>query len=166
MSTVPVAALINLAVRAMPPDQVYLNVGVYAGFTFLAGMLDNPERRCVGVDNFSRPAGKGFLRRFEQMKGPAHRFYEMDYLDYFDRIHNESLGVYVYDGAHAYEHQVKGLTRAEPHFADDWIVIVDDTNWEEPRRRRSTSLPRASASTRCCWTARHATTITRPTGTG
>jgi hypothetical protein len=135
MSTFPVAALINLAVRAMPPDQVYLNVGVYAGFTFLAGMLDNPERKCVGVDNFSRRAARnGLLRRFEQMKGPAHRFYEMDYLDYFDNIHNESLGVYVYDGAHAYEHQVKGLTRAEPYFADGCIVIVDDTNWEEPRQ--------------------------------
>jgi hypothetical protein len=135
MSTFPAAALINLAVRAMPPDQVYLNVGVYAGFTFLAGMLENPERQCVGVDNFSRRAArKGLLRRFEEMKGPAHRFYEMDYLDYFDKVHNEPLGVYVYDGDHAYEHQVKGLTRAEPYFADGCIVIVDDTNWEEPRQ--------------------------------
>jgi Methyltransferase domain len=135
MSTYAAAAFINHAVRNMPPDQAYLNIGVYAGFSFLAGMIDNPDRQCIGVDNFSRPkAREGLLRRFEEMKGPAHRFHEMDYLDYFDDVHSEPLGVYLYDGDHAYEHQLKGLTRAEPYFADGCIVIVDDTNWVEPRQ--------------------------------
>jgi predicted O-methyltransferase YrrM len=135
MSTYAAAAFINHAVRRLPPDQAYLNIGVYAGFSFLAGMLDNPERPCIGVDNFSRPRARaGLLQRFDEMKGPAHRFHEMDYLDYFDDVHSEQLGVYFYDGDHAYEHQLKGLTRAERYFADGCIVIVDDTNWVEPRQ--------------------------------
>jgi len=135
MSTFAVAAFINHAVRQMPAGQAYLNIGVYAGFSFFAGMLDNPERRCIGVDNFQRrSAREALLSRFGGLKGPAHSFHELDYLDYFDQVHDEPLGVYFYDGDHAYEHQVKGLKRAEPFFADGCIVIVDDTNWEAPRQ--------------------------------
>jgi hypothetical protein len=135
MSTYAVAASINHAVARMPADQSYLNVGVYAGFSLLAGMIGNPERVCIGVDNFSRPAGReGLLRRFDEMKSPAHRFHEMDYLDYFADVHTEPLGAYLYDGDHAYEHQVRGLEIAEPFYADGCLVIVDDTNWEAPRQ--------------------------------
>jgi hypothetical protein len=135
MSTFAVAAIINHAVTRMPAGQAYLNVGVYAGFSFLAGMIDNPRQVCVGVDNFAIAAGRpGLLRRFEEARGPAHRFYEMDYLDYFADIQRDQLGVYLYDGDHAYEHQLQGLEQAEPFFADGCVVIVDDTNWEAPRQ--------------------------------
>ena len=135
MSTYAVAALINHAVARMPADQSYLNVGVYAGFSLLAAMVENPERICIGVDNFARPSGReGLLRRFDQMKSRAHRFHEMDYLDYFADVHTEPLGVYLYDGDHAYEHQLQGLEVAEPFFAAGCLVIVDDTNWEAPRQ--------------------------------
>jgi predicted O-methyltransferase YrrM len=135
MSTFAVAAFINHAVRQMPAGQAYLNIGVYAGFSFFAGMLGNPDQRCIGVDNFQRKtAREALLSRFDELKGPAHSFHEMDYLDYFDQVHDEPLGVYLYDGDHAYEHQVKGLARAEPFFADGCIVIVDDTNWKDPRQ--------------------------------
>ena len=51
--------------------KTYLNVGVYAGFSLLAGMVENPGHDCIGVDNFALPAGrKGFLKRFEAMKAP------------------------------------------------------------------------------------------------
>jgi hypothetical protein len=135
MSTFAVAALINNAVAQMPAGQAYVNVGVYAGFSFLAGMLENPARTCVGIDDFSwsNAARAGLRRRFEAMRSPAHRFHEMDYLDYFTNIQSEPIGVYVYDGDHAYDHQLRGLEIAEPFFADGCIVVVDDINWEAPR---------------------------------
>ncbi len=40
----------------------------------------------------------------------------------------------MYDGAHEYHHQVKGLRLAEPFFADDCIVMVDDANWGHTRK--------------------------------
>jgi hypothetical protein len=56
----------------------------------------------------------------------------MDYRDYFDRVHEGPIGVYFYDGDHAYEHQLLGLRVAEPFFGEGCIVVVDDTNWVEP----------------------------------
>ena len=52
MSTFSIAAMINRAVRRMCPDQVFVNIGVWHGFTLLAGMADNLDKVCIGVDNF------------------------------------------------------------------------------------------------------------------
>ena len=43
-------------------------------------------------------------------------------------------GVYFYDGSHREEDQYLGLKLAEPFLAPGAIVLVDDTNWPEPRR--------------------------------
>src|SRR3954453_19391351 len=40
----------------------------------------------------------------------------------------------MYDGDHSYEHQLEGLRVAEPFFAPGCLVLVDDTNREEPHR--------------------------------
>jgi hypothetical protein len=136
LSTFAIAAMINRAVDRLPRDEAFVNVGVWNGFTLLAGMANNPARLCIGIDNFSelgRPR-EAFLSRFEQLKGPWHRFVEMDYERYFERQHQERIGVYIYDGHHAYSHQLKGLRLAEPFFSDTCLIFVDDTNWNDPRR--------------------------------
>jgi hypothetical protein len=136
MSTFAIAALIDHAVRAMPADQAFLNVGVWAGFTFLAGVRGNPGRTCIGVDDFSGFGGprESFTARFEGLRSDRHSFFEMDYLRYFAEVHREPLGVYMYDGDHSYEHQLEGLRVAEPFFAPGCLVLVDDTNRDEPHR--------------------------------
>jgi predicted O-methyltransferase YrrM len=136
MSTFAVGALIHRAVADMPPDRVFLNVGVWHGFTLLAGMAGHPDRVCIGVDNFSEFGGprEAFLARFGALRGPRHRFYELDYRDYFARVHLEPIGVYFYDGDHAYAHQLQGLRLAEPYFAPGTLVFVDDINAADARR--------------------------------
>jgi hypothetical protein len=52
MSTFAVGAIINHTVSCMKPDVSFVNVGVWNGFTLLSGMVGNPDKRCVGVDNF------------------------------------------------------------------------------------------------------------------
>jgi hypothetical protein len=54
MSTFAMGALINHAVADLPEGQAYVNVGVWHGFTLLAGMAGHPAKRCVGVDDFSQ----------------------------------------------------------------------------------------------------------------
>ncbi|HXG05386.1 MAG TPA: class I SAM-dependent methyltransferase [Candidatus Binatia bacterium] len=136
MSTFAVGALINRAVAGMPPDRVFVNVGVWHGFTLLAGMAGNPDRVCIGVDNFSEFGGprEAFLARFHALRSPRHRFYDLDYRDYFAHVHSEPIGVYLYDGDHAYQHQLEGLRLAEPYFAPGTRVFIDDTNADDPRR--------------------------------
>jgi hypothetical protein len=135
MSSFAIAAIINKAVSLMRDDLSFVNVGVWNGFTFLSGMLDNPGKTCVGVDNFSQFHGprKAFLKRFNKYKGPAHSFYDMDYRDYFRNVHHGMIGAYLYDGEHSYNNQFQGLRVAEHFFADGCLVFVDDTNWSEPK---------------------------------
>src|SRR5262249_18260628 len=61
-------------------------------------------------------------------------FHEMDYERYFAEVHRGPIGFYIYDGEHSYANQLKGLELAEPFFADGCVILVDDTNTEEPRR--------------------------------
>ncbi len=135
MSTLAVAGIINRGVARMDRDAVFVNVGVWFGFTFLAGLLDNPDKRCIGVDNFSQFGGprSEFLKRFEDLRSDNHTFHDMDYVEYFSTVHQDPIGFYIYDGGHEYEDQLKGLQLAEPFFSKNCVVLVDDTNWPEPR---------------------------------
>ncbi len=51
-------------------------------------------------------------------------------VSYFAR----KISFYFYYGAHAYEHQLEGLRMAEPFFAPECYILIDDVNWAEPRR--------------------------------
>lgn len=135
LSTFGLAAIINKAVAQMPQNQAYVNVGVWHGFSFLAGMVHNPDKKCIGIDNFSQFGSPraDFLRRFHRYKSDKHHFYDMDYVDFFKNFKGP-IGFYFYDGEHSYENQLKGLQLAEPLFAKDCIIMIDDTNWEAPRK--------------------------------
>lgn len=136
MCTYANAALIDKAVASMPEGTSFVNVGVWHGFSFLSGIAGNPDRPCVSVDNFSQFGGPRaeFLARFEKYRSARHEFHEMDYEAYFARVHRGPIGFYIYDGEHSYRNQFRGLEVAEPFFADGCVVLVDDTNDEEPRR--------------------------------
>ena len=136
MSTFAIGAIINEAVAHMAPDHAFVNVGVWNGFTLLAGMAGNPDRRCIGVDNFSEFGGPrdAFLGRFVSARSERHEFHDMDYQAYFARVHRGPIGFYIYDGEHSYANQLRGLEVAAPFFAPGCILLVDDTNDEEPRR--------------------------------
>ena len=135
MSTFAIASLINYGVSLMPRDQAYLNVGVWNGFSFLAGLVNNPDKVCIGVDNFSEFGGprEGFLKRFERYKSLNHDFFDMDYREYLSKVHRRQIGFYVFDGPHSYEDQLNGLELAEPFFGRNCRILVDDTNWQAPR---------------------------------
>jgi len=55
LSTIATGYIINQLVKYMPKISVYLNVGVWCGFSYFAGIIGNNEKRCIGVDNFTTP---------------------------------------------------------------------------------------------------------------
>ena len=136
MSTIAVAGIIHKCVASIQPPHVFLNVGVWNGFSFLSGLVNNPDKACIGVDNFSQFGGPrdAFLARFEKYKSPRHQFHDVDYQEYFARLHRDPIGFYIFDGPHTYEDQFKGLSVAEPFFSENCLVLVDDTNWEAAYR--------------------------------
>ena len=134
MSTFAIGAIINLIVKNLSLDRAFVNVGVWHGFSFLCGLVNNPDKKCIGIDNFSEFGGprEEFLNRFKNHKSINHEFYDMDYLEYFSKIHKGMIGFYIYDGNHSKENQIKGLKAAEPFFADNCLILIDDINWPEP----------------------------------
>jgi len=134
MSTLTIGAIINFGVKQIPQNQTFVNVGIWNGFTFLAGMLNNPEKICIGIDNFSQFGGprQQFLERFNKMKSQNHFFMNMDYEKYFSDIHSKEIGFYIYDGEHSYKNQLNGLLKADPFLAENALILIDDINWEEP----------------------------------
>jgi len=134
MSTFAIGAIINHIVSHMDPGESFVNVGVWYGFTFLAGLVNNGDKKCIGIDNFSEFDGpkNEFIESFERNRSENHQFFEMDYDDYFRNVHDEPIGFYVYDGNHSKENQKRGLEAAEPFFSEDCLILVDDINWAEP----------------------------------
>ncbi|OGJ61398.1 hypothetical protein A3C52_04145 [Candidatus Peribacteria bacterium RIFCSPHIGHO2_02_FULL_51_15] len=144
MSTLAIGALINRLVSELSVGQAYLNIGVWHGFSLLAGMAGNPAKKCIGVDNFSefgspRPA---FLKRFAESKSPLHEFYDADWREYLKKSHHGSVGIYFYDGSHDYDSQYQALVSAGPFMASGGYILVDDTNWESPRKAMADFLAR------------------------
>ena len=135
MSTTALGAMINKGVAEMKPDEAFINIGVWFGFTFFSGLLGNGSKRCVAIDNFSQFGGpkQRFVERLKLFGTGNHHFYDVDYAEYIQKIHSGPIGFYIYDGPHDYENQLKGLRLAEPFFGPKCVIMVDDTNWREPR---------------------------------
>jgi hypothetical protein len=136
MSTYGIACLINKAVQSMSENHCYINVGVWKGFTYFAGVSGNDTKVCIGIDNFTEFGGPRdeFYSFFTKVQNPNTHFYEVDFRDFFKVGPKQKIGVYYYDGAHDYDSQLLALTLAEPFFAEDCVIFVDDTNWTAPRQ--------------------------------
>lgn len=143
MSTIANGYIINRLVQNMPDSLVYLNIGTWCGFSFFSGIIGNPNKRCIGVGNFSFGGAVGsgdnpkvkkiFDFQYQLFKTDKSLFFDLDYEEYFKNTHKDSIGVYFYDGEHTYEHQMKGLLVADRFIAPGGYVIVDDTNMPDPR---------------------------------
>jgi hypothetical protein len=135
-SSLACGAVVNAAVRHMPEDLAFVTTDVGDGFMFLAGLFGNDEKACVGIDDFGEEGDprEALRERFDARRSSRHSFFEGSHRDYFGSGAVPQIGVFLYDGDHSYEQQLEGLQVAEPFFADDCLIIVDDTNWDAPRQ--------------------------------
>jgi hypothetical protein len=135
MSRLPIAATLQRAVKQMSSEHAFINVGVWNGFTMLSAMAGNEDKTCIGVDNFSEFGGpkEDFLTQFLTRRSRCHRFYDLDYRDFFAEGIDQPLGAYLYDGEHSYANQYNGLMAADPFFVEGSVVVVDDTNLARAR---------------------------------
>lgn len=130
MSTKAIGLVINGLVDQMDRKHAYVNVGVWHGYSLLAGIAGNAEKICVGIDNFSQFGGprKDFMKRFNKLKTDKHHFFDCDYRKFFEDKCEWTIGVYFYDGNHKRENQFQGLLKAEPFFSENCYIIIDDAN--------------------------------------
>jgi hypothetical protein len=145
MTTQNVLALLNLSVRYLENNEVYLEVGTYQGAMVCGAMLDSPNLplnpKGIAIDNFSEfdrgDNQEAFLRNIKR-EGLEKNVYLINhnFRHYFNSNifgYPAKIGVYVYDGAHDYTSQYEGLVLAIPYLADNALIIVDDSNELECR---------------------------------
>ena len=111
MSTIANAWIINQIASNLDQNQNYVNIGCWKGFSLIAGMI-NTKCSVYGVDNFT------------WIDAPRKEFYDkkQKYIDF-----------YFFDGPHTYKDQYQSLDLASNFFRKGSIILVDDTNWQEPR---------------------------------
>jgi predicted O-methyltransferase YrrM len=138
LATPNTLALINLAAGLRGPGESYVEVGTYRGTSLIAAMLGN-EGDFVGIDNFTLGDGSreqldrnlarfGLDGRATVLEGDAFELVPEGALG------DRRVGVWYYDAAHDYEHQLEGLRMVEPYLAPRALLIVDDSEWDEPGR--------------------------------
>jgi len=137
MSTIANAWIINQIASGLDKDQNYVNIGCWKGFSLIAGMI-NTTCKVFGVDNFSwvdAPRDE-FYKNFNNYKNnEKHFFHDGDYVNFLKEWEkkNEYIDFYFFDGPHTYKDQYQSLELASNFFKTGTLILIDDTNWEEPR---------------------------------
>ena len=135
MSTYAIGHVINKICQKLNNDENYVNIGVWKGFSLIAGML-NTNCSVYGNDNFSQFDGpkEEFTKKFNLLKNEEkHFFYECDYKNFFIKYEklNKPINFYYYDGEHSYKNQFENLIIAKDYFKSGTIILVDDVNFQE-----------------------------------
>jgi protein O-GlcNAc transferase len=150
LATENTLGLLNLAASLLEPGESYVEAGTYRGTSLIAAMLGNESGDFTGIDNFTlgdgnreqldRNLARYGLERANVLEGDAFELVPAGALD------GRRVGVWYYDAAHDYEHQLEGLRMIEPWLAPRALLIVDDSDWDEPgkaTRDYLASQPRA-----------------------
>lgn len=113
----------------------YLEVGCWSGSTMCAA-IDGNRVRAFAIDNWSMWGGP--LQQFLINVGSCNSA-EVDFnmlTEDFRKVDFAGIGrfnVYLFDGPHDHEDQYDGVVLAQPALDDEFVLAVDDWNWEPVR---------------------------------
>jgi hypothetical protein len=128
-STLACGAVVNAAVRHMPEELAFVTTRVADGFMFLAGMLGNDQRTCVGIDRFDEADEARFRAQFDARRSDRHSFVNGDWRECLRDI-VPAIGALLHTAGDSYEERLEGLRAAEPFLADGCLIVVPDANWD------------------------------------
>jgi len=116
----------------------YQECGVHKGGLFCSAIRNNPNLKwAVATDNWASDEtseDKAYPQFVNNVKScissPETNFVAFK-SDTFDIVPDEiGFDLYLYDAAHDYESQRKAMTHFLPAMADEFIVCVDDYDWD------------------------------------
>jgi predicted O-methyltransferase YrrM len=146
LATENTLAVIELAASLLGPGESYVEAGTYMGASLIAAARGG-ARDPVAIDHFdfgpmtvsgrdlpaaSRAQLEANLERF----GVNATILEGDTLDVLrgGGLAGCTVGVFYYDACHDYQPQLEALRLVEPYLADEALLIVDDSDWDDVRR--------------------------------
>lgn len=155
-STYEVPALTSLKIRHLLNNigalgTNYLEVGVHRGGTFTASVAGNSNLKYItAVDSFeSDMSGEGarvdFLANAEKHK-PSGSIFKLVIGDSFSVDLKEfvsGVDIYLYDGDHSEESQLKALTYYLPLLTEEFIFLCDDYDWIEVQKGTQDGIKKA-----------------------
>lgn len=132
---------INALVGAVPEPR-YLEVGSWQGSTLCSAIAGN-QLRATAIDNWSEfggPAREFFANVSRYLTpGIALSVLARD----FRAVRYEALGthnIFLFDGPHEEQDQYDGISLALPALDMDFVLIIDDWNWDWVRRGTTRAL--------------------------
>ena len=124
------------------PDARYLEIGSHAGSTACSAIWGN-KVKVTCIDNWSEFGGPKdqFLSNIEKVKTPDvdFKFIESDFRD-VDYSKIGKYNIYMFDGPHFEKDQYDGIELVQEALDDQYVLIVDDYNWEIVRRGTEEAL--------------------------
>lgn len=118
-------------------DTTYLEIGVHLGSTYIPAMFGNSTAKGTAVDAWSM---FGDLEQLFVANLEAHnlssntKVIHADFMSMDISEIQQPVDVYFYDGPHeTVEYQYKAFSYLAPVLADQFVALVDDFNWSEPR---------------------------------
>lgn len=132
---------INNLISSIPKPR-YLEIGSWAGSTACAAMYGN-QARITCIDNWSQFGGPcdNFFANVEKYKNERIDFHVLE-AD-FREVKFTELGkhnVYLFDGPHSRQDQFDGAVAALEALDLEYVFIVDDWNWPQPREGTLSAL--------------------------
>lgn len=122
----------------------YLECGLHKAGGFICALYEN-DLLGVGVDNWSEFEQDGLSRQIAYQNCAAH----LDELKYairdtdcftieygpgdLNKLPVTEFDFYTYDANHGFEAQYNGIVYFQQFLANEFILCVDDTEWEAPR---------------------------------
>ena len=115
----------------------YLEIGIYKGSTFIAGLYKNNNLiDPIAIDNWSEFGGRYAFKQYTNKFLLENVFRVIDQDAFSINVHQlfyRPVNIYFYDGYHSYEAQYKAFTHYDKVFADTFIAIVGDWNSDQVR---------------------------------
>lgn len=122
----------------------YLECGVHRGGLFCSTLINNNHLRATANDNFASDIVTGediehefAINRKKCTVVSQWPYIEVKKCDTFD-VRPETVDgpvdLYLFDADHSYESQRKAMTHFLPAMADEFIVCVDDYDWDDVSR--------------------------------
>lgn len=122
----------------------YIECGLHKAGGFISALYGN-ELIGVGIDNWSEFEEGGLSKKiaFENCDRYLDETkYAIRDTDCFsitygmgepDKVPIKNVDFYTYDANHGFEAQYNGITHFQQFLSDEFILCVDDTEWESPR---------------------------------
>lgn len=120
-------------------SKCYYEVGLHKGTTFIATNYKN-NLVSLGCDNWSQFQENGIAKKMayanceKYLDNNKYSLIEADCFGSEIPKMPYKIDLYFYDGEHGYDNQKKGVTHFLHSMGDEFILVVDDFSWQEPKR--------------------------------